>query len=299
MPLALWAGGWVVGLDLRVSAFTAIVAFTPYALLPAWLIGLWSLVTRRRLLALAAGAVAAVHLVAVWPLLPGGGTDPVDGPTLRVVTANAHGNNAKARRWATELLALDADVLVVQEYSNNIAKGLRKAGAGERYPWVVSSTWPFTSESAIFSRFPLRDGDTLDIGQSAVVATADLDGLALRILSVHQDNPRSPDRWQTSFDDLTRYLDDQPGPMVVAGDFNATPFHRPLRDLLRGTLRDAHLDRDRGLATTWPAGRRFPSFALIDHVLVTDTIGVGRVAERTVAGSDHRAVLADLGLPRP
>ena len=86
----------------------------------------------------------------------------------------------------------------------------------------------------------------------------------------------------------------------MAGDLNADRDHAAFRDLLATGLRDAHDERGRGLARTWP--ERFPLLHL-DHVLVRDGAGAGiavlDVREVEVPGSDHLAVVADLAvLPR-
>jgi endonuclease/exonuclease/phosphatase (EEP) superfamily protein YafD len=87
------------------------------------------------------------------------------------------------------------------------------------------------------------------------------------------------------------------GPLVLAGDFNATRQHRPFRQLLDGPLRDAHLARGRGFARSWPADRALPPFALLDHVVVSPHFTVLDAFEADIPGSDHRAVGARLELP--
>jgi endonuclease/exonuclease/phosphatase (EEP) superfamily protein YafD len=87
------------------------------------------------------------------------------------------------------------------------------------------------------------------------------------------------------------------GPVIMAGDFNATWGHAPFRELLSAGLRDSHVDLGQGLSTTWPRGiPLLPSLFRIDHVLLSD--GVEAVAVRNGEGpsSDHRPVIADLAL---
>jgi endonuclease/exonuclease/phosphatase family metal-dependent hydrolase len=104
------------------------------------------------------------------------------------------------------------------------------------------------------------------------------------------------------------HLADQPvpapdGPLrVLLGDCNASLDHAPLRRLLRAGYRDAAATRGRGLLPTWPfrlATLRFwtPPVTL-DHVLADRRLGVRFFATRPTEGSDHRAVLAELVLPR-
>ena len=46
------------------------------------------------------------------------------------------------------------------------------------------------------------------------------------------------------------------------------------------------------------AGRRIPPAVTIDHVLADARIGVRAVSVHTIPGTDHRAVFAELVLPR-
>jgi endonuclease/exonuclease/phosphatase (EEP) superfamily protein YafD len=215
---------------------------------------------------------------------------------VRVVTANALYDNATPDAWAEAALALDADVLVVQEYSLTIADALDRAGVTERYPEMEGKALPWSAGVALFSRYPLRRPSMSAVGDGIVAATVELGDLDVRVVNVHTSALQYQDEWRESFADLERFVAEQPFPLVVAGDFNATVWHRPMRDLLAGPLRDAHLDRGRGLAASWPEQRPGPPFALIDHVLVTPMIGVEDIGERRLPGSDHRAVVANLRL---
>jgi len=54
-----------------------------------------------------------------------------------------------------------------------------------------------------------------------------------------------------------------------------------------------------GFVWTWPARRRTRALPLtIDHVLVDERVKVEKVTVVRVPGSDHRAMIAVLRLPR-
>ena len=77
--------------------------------------------------------------------------------------------------------------------------------------------------------------------------------------------------------------------LVVAGDFNCTPFSPAFRAIRRG------LHSATRFARTWPA--RAP-FAPIDHILYRGPLRVVRAGAWTAAGarraSDHLPVVAEL-----
>jgi endonuclease/exonuclease/phosphatase (EEP) superfamily protein YafD len=89
------------------------------------------------------------------------------------------------------------------------------------------------------------------------------------------------------------------GPLrILAGDFNATLDHADLRRVLAGGYEDAASVVGAGLHATWPEGRLVPPTVAIDHVLADERAGVRAVSVHTLPGTDHRAVFAELVLPR-
>ena len=87
------------------------------------------------------------------------------------------------------------------------------------------------------------------------------------------------------------------GPVIVAGDFNTTPWSPHFRDLLATTgLRDAGTGR--GWLPTWP-GRLGPAGIPIDHVLVRGEVAVTGLRRGPDVGSDHYPLIADLRVGGP
>jgi endonuclease/exonuclease/phosphatase (EEP) superfamily protein YafD len=85
----------------------------------------------------------------------------------------------------------------------------------------------------------------------------------------------------------------------LLGDFNATLDHAALRALLaRGYLDAADAAGD-GLTWTWPArGHPHTPPIAIDHVLVDRRVRALGVTAVRIPGTDHRALIARLRLPR-
>jgi endonuclease/exonuclease/phosphatase (EEP) superfamily protein YafD len=93
---------------------------------------------------------------------------------------------------------------------------------------------------------------------------------------------------------LTRYVDDVEGPVIVAGDFNATPFSRLLNTFAQGSQMTRLT-----YYPSWPAWLRLPQLA-IDHVFI------GRGIRQTEgsriggnAGSDHYPVIVGVTVSPP
>ena len=81
---------------------------------------------------------------------------------------------------------------------------------------------------------------------------------------------------------------------IVAGDFNATLDHAPLKDL--GGCADAGTQSGIGGLATWPTASRTDLLgATLDHILIDESVwtaSAGRVL--SISGSDHRGVLVEL-----
>jgi endonuclease/exonuclease/phosphatase family metal-dependent hydrolase len=116
---------------------------------------------------------------------------------------------------------------------------------------------------------------------------------------VHVTTPRNDDQAFLWEHDLGALPDAEPDGelQILAGDFNATLDHAKLRDVLDRGYRDAAEVAGAGLAPTRSTDSTVPLPATIDHVLVDERVGVRSVTTHDVPETDHRAVVADLGLP--
>jgi endonuclease/exonuclease/phosphatase family metal-dependent hydrolase len=110
--------------------------------------------------------------------------------------------------------------------------------------------------------------------------------------------PRANRDWQQ---DLAAEPPADPGgpPRILLGDFNSTLDHAPLRQLIATGYRDAGVATGQGLVPTWPYAEHpgIPKVA-IDHVLVDRRIGVRAMSVHRIPLSDHRAIVAELIVPR-
>ena len=87
---------------------------------------------------------------------------------------------------------------------------------------------------------------------------------------------------------------------ILAGDFNATLDHAQFRRLLRRGYADAASQAGHGLSLTWgPQPDRRLTLLAIDHVLIDRRCAVVTTSAHWLAGSDHRALYAELRLPAP
>jgi endonuclease/exonuclease/phosphatase (EEP) superfamily protein YafD len=304
--LAGWAAARLAGADrLRFAeAWTVpLLSFTPQVTAGAWA----SMLLLRGAGPAAATALAGSALTAaVGPRAVPSRQPPAAGPVLRVLTANLLAGRAEAKAVAELVRRTHADVLFVQELTDPAAARLKQAGLGDLLPHgVVPRPTTNGTRTSIYARYPLRDGPLTAPGSAArCAARLELpSGQFVQLACIHAAPPRPPwspratARWRTQLSALPAPGDD---PCIFAGDFNATLDHAQFRRILRRGYADAASQVGHGLSTTWgPRPGQRPALLAIDHVLTDGRCAVLATSAHRLAGSDHRALYAELRLPAP
>lgn len=288
------------------STFTALAsALIPYAV-PAWGIAALSVLIAARgwqrlwlIPLLVMLVVQTVWARPYWPVAPQG-TAPA-GASLELFSANLRYGSADPTATAAALTASGADVAILIEVSDAFLTAPPVAAALARYPhrvgrsvppgaggrdpstMVVASTRPLT----LLGRIPGR------LDQYLVQVDAAPGQRPWVIAAVHPINMLPGGRaWDDEATGLATALAPYRGePLIVAGDFNATPDQRPLRRLLDAGLRLGATDAGAGWQPTFDAGLPdLPAFVAIDHALTSADVRVTRYATVALPGSDHRAL---------
>lgn len=246
---------------------------------------------------------ACVVVALVWLTAPAIGrrrtiVSPTGAPTMTIAFANTFYENVTTDDTACALLALDADVLSMAEYTPGMEASLRRAGAFDRYPFVVGQTDVTRDGIVVLSRRPFVRGAHCDIGDvPGVDVTVDVDGAPVRVLVVHPVAPvgtYAVSSWRNDLRFYRTIVDEtvrSGGATVIVGDFNASRGHPDFRALIdRSGFRSAHEWLGAGLSLSWPIDGRLPTFVRIDHALVHDVVPLA-VRDLDTPGSDHRAFL--------
>lgn len=304
---------WVLAAGLRLTGtergfpLVPALSFVPYGAATAVLPLAAAVRAGSRTGVLLSGAAGAALAGAVLSRAGGRVAAPQgDGDLLRVATVSLRRGLVRAHPVIDLVRQHDVDVLAVAELTPDAEKALRAAGIDELLPHahVISARSGSTpsASGAVWSRRPIRSmGRTPGGFEQPWVRLATDSGRDVELTAIHTTPPStSPSAVRAWSDDLAAL----PGPerdvlRVLAGDFNATLDHAALRAVVRRGYADAAWRAGRALAWTWrPLRLPFPWLGL-DHVLVDPRIAVRAVELVRVRGSDHRAVVADLVLPRP
>jgi endonuclease/exonuclease/phosphatase (EEP) superfamily protein YafD len=287
-------------------------AFVPFALVGYALAALawWAVRSlgdrgRRRVVSAAAVLVSLLGLVFHAALLVPSyaGSHASGRPALTVLTSNLRLGLGDTTEITGITERNHADVVVLEEVTPLAFAGLEKLR--QALPYLAGEPFAGARGTVVFSRYPLQDPTQLKVFNGAwVVHVAAPHPFSL--VAVHTSQPwASPLLWKSDHRSLlwNTTLAVRAGPVVMAGDFNATLDHRPMRDLLGLGLSDAARQANSGWQPTWPsdpeAGHSLP-FGLgamaIDHVLVSKQFSTISTRTFRVARSDHRAVLARIAL---
>lgn len=281
-------------LAVEIGPMAWVIAFTPYFALLAALALVATLATRAIGLVVVAVACLVTQFAWVLPLYAADASVPETGRKLTVMTSNLQVGHGDAGSVVDLVRGNDVDLLAVEELTAAARGRLTQAGLDRLLPhrWID----PSHAGNAIWSRYPLRGSATTGaLRWPATGAIVAVPGLRLSFVAVHPAAPLTADHteWTEDQPKLREALGSLAGPVVVAGDFNATLDHRIMRDLQGDGYVDAVAARGAGISATWPHGTRipFPLFA-IDHVLQRGTPLVPSWTDTAVVPhSDHRAVI--------
>ena len=305
-PWLAWAVVRTFGLEGHLGArVVPAMTFTPYVAATSVVPLLAALVLRRWLVAVAALAVVVAFALAVLPRAFAGPRPNITGGVrVTVMTSNMFEGRGDARTIVDLVRRHRVDVLAVEELTPEAVRRLDAAGLRRLLPHRDVDARPGPSGTGLFSRPALRPRPPADaLHQNAQPrGVVQLPGApALDVQAVHPPPPLFGWKaiWEGSLNALPRPDRSAATLRIHIGDYTATLDHARLRALLGdGGYVDAADATGEGFRTTWPAGRHFPPEIAIDHVLVDPRIAPRDVIVTAVPGSDHRAVIADLELPR-
>ena len=216
---------------------------------------------------------------------------------LRVLALNAWHNHPAPHLLETAIARSNADVIVLSEAGPNRRDML--ARLSRIFPHSQSCSELWECSLAILSRLPLETGGAGRVSIDApplAWARIDARSIGLGVVSVigtHLHRPtRNPLRHQAHADYLAKLVASVPGPIILAGDFNTTPYSASYRTLLNQT----GLTPAIAILPTWPALPIFLPQVALDHIFVSADLRVVSSGAGPNAGSDHIPVWATIAV---
>ena len=284
---------------------TCLNAFTFWLYVPAYACLAWAAWQRCWGMAVASAAVIACHVVWIAPdffpaareSFAANAAEP--SPTIRIFYANVSAVNRDHHGILSEIADVNPDIVVLVEYRWRWHQSVKASPTLADYPFGTPAVRPFQGEIAVFSKLPItRSEKTWSTGRMSYMVDVSVGSDSLRLFCLHAPRPMTiaAQDYYGYWNLLVPMLMDQPQPMVVVGDFNATQHSKVYRDLTEGGLRSAHRDRGRGYATTWPNGEFLMPPIRIDHALLSPGVECLAIAEGRGRGSDHKPLILDIRL---
>jgi endonuclease/exonuclease/phosphatase (EEP) superfamily protein YafD len=292
---AAHAGSWWWPLDV-------IANFRPQLGITLLVFGLLLAAGRWRRTARVVLVVALVDVALVaWLWVPAGPDVDPAGERYRILSLNLLAANESYDEVMDLIEVESPDLVLLHEAS----LPWEEAAAGSGLPYEVVRT---RGDDHIFGTLVMVRGEARVEGfgfterepRSVEIVAGLPSGATLNILGVH---PLAPDAESTSglrdaqLDFAAGWAIAQRGPTVVVGDLNAGPWSHAFRSLVGRDTRLRDSQRGFGLQLSFPATRPAPIRVAIDHALVSDEIAVIDRRLGPSVGSDHYALIVDLGVP--
>ncbi len=275
----------------------------------AGLVAIFAAVRKHRWPARVLFTVALVFLVPeAWGHLnPGAHIVRETGPAIRVASVNLAAWNNRDPLMRASLLELDADVFVFSEITTNWEKRLN-AWFREDYPHramgiprIRSGINKGRTRLAIWSRVePAGAAETFNCNYSPPQVRLPVlwQGRELAIYGIHSPVafPRAPFmRSYSARADILDWIRKEELPMIVAGDFNATPrsaFMQRFRDF---GLTSASEEINGHALLTWPMNKQPMKlfWFAIDHILYSRELAALDFRTGPATKSDHLPIIAE------
>lgn len=293
VSLAAFAGRWVWWLDILAN-------FRAQYVVGLILLGLIVLMSKWRRIGYGVLTVAAINLVFVLPLYAGSPGQAVpDLPSLRVMSFNLLSTNQNYSEVIEYIRSVDPDLVLLYEASRPWEVAVESAGLDYE---VIRPR----SDNLIFGTLVMVRGEEVEAisygfaeSQPRAVSikyrpTGWPEGI--NVLSTHPLAPTEERRAKlrdAQLEFAADWASGQEGAFMVVGDFNATPWSWPFRNLMASApLRNSQLGF--GLQPSFPSTSAFLLRVPIDHLLQSDSLSVVDRRLGPPMGSDHFPLVVDL-----
>jgi endonuclease/exonuclease/phosphatase (EEP) superfamily protein YafD len=221
-------------------------------------------------------------------------------PSLRVVTLNVFTDNQDYKKITDYLRASGGDIVFVSEIELELMTTLHN-DLLELYPYIYDESMEGTHGLAFISKYPFLTAQTIPLDERHhryIKATLEWQGKLVSVYGAHPHPPLAA-RWASSRDNEIRVIGDaikqENNPTIFLGDFNASPWSNPMRQLFAKTgLYPAA--KGFGMYPTW----RYKTMLLgapLDHLLLSPQWAVTSYRVEGDVGSDHFPVVAEVYLP--
>lgn len=220
--------------------------------------------------------------------------------TFTLYSANISKSNRNFSKLVAGLKETNADILLVLEVTEASIGPLQAVIRTYPHKLINLNVGSSGTGAVLMSRFPIVDSEVIkysEFGNMLISATLEIGDQKVLFYGTHFPRPAYSKEYSArsrQFMSLARKISEQSIPVIVAGDFNATPYSPIFKALVKQSgLKDSR--EGFGWQPSWPT--YFPFLWLpIDHILVSPDIQVHNRATGSYIGSDHYPVFAELSI---
>ena len=217
--------------------------------------------------------------------------------TMRLLTFNVLSNNGRGAEIVDYIFKAAPDVVFTME-SNAVVPQIGRLATV--YPYQAGcSPDGHDCDTMLFSRTPLTESRVLQFGAferwRLIIAKTIIAGQEVTLIATHLTKPYFDEAAAVELRQLRRVLRDISGPVVLAGDFNAAAWSRPVARFVA----DAQMIPPPFYPATWPV--RLGALGVpIDNMFTHDGARIDAISAMPDAlGSNHRGLLATISLYPP
>ncbi len=258
---------------------------------------LWLLMRQWVFAGLAAGLALIALARLIIPVRPRRAPPP-QGPISRVLLANVLSSNRSYELMWRAIRESQPDLIVLEEVTTAWLTALQALQSD--YPFSQVAFYTRRFGILLASRLPVEHVEARRIGGvglPSLIARVRIGARCVTVIATHLLSPKTPR--QTKLRDqqflmIAQFVRQQPGPVMVLGDLNMTPWSPAFQEFLRAT----HLQDSRvgfGLQPSWPVCIPFARIP-IDHGLVSSEIIVHKRQLGPKVGSDHYPVIIEFSV---
>jgi len=255
-------------------------------------------VRRRNFCALILAVSVAVNASYVVPWYADG--EAATGETrLRLLYANVLSTNRDHERVLELINSEQPDIIFLQEITPHWLEALQALQAD--YPFDYSVPREDNFGIAVWSRLPLSAASHIDsppLGYPTILASTTIGGVEITFISTHPMIPLGGANFAArnqQFLAVSELAAQTRGEVILLGDLNASIWDRHYLNFEDATgLKNAR--RGYGILPTWPTFMP-PAMIPIDHVLVSERVGIADIRTGPRIGSDHLPLVVTVTPP--
>jgi len=221
---------------------------------------------------------------------------------VSVLSFNVYHLNERYEQMLRGILRVDADIVLLLEHKSGFYHQ-NHARLSVKYPFShVELEGGFAQGKAIYSKYPMTPVPREDMtGASHIALRVEINkkGQLIDFIGIHTASPQSAARIADrnsqllSLEHYMRGISLLERPVIVAGDFNSTPWHPQMRRFKQrlGLKNNTKLTDIFG---TWPSWLPFFARLPIDHIYHSAKLVNIEYNQGMAAGSDHYSIHSNM-----